>query len=60
MILGYKNSKHYLHRIYREGGQAALDGNDLCPYSLGTKENDWWWAGWTEGVLAKVSRGNKQ
>ena len=43
--------KHYLHKAYLIGFDAAIKKDDCCPYCCGTKENDWWWAGWMEGVL---------
>lgn len=44
--------KHWLHKAYLVGFDAGVKKNDECPYCCGTKEWEWWWAGWGEGVLA--------
>jgi hypothetical protein len=44
--------KHWLHKAYLIGFDAGVNKNDECPYCCGTKEWEWWWAGWGEGVIA--------
>lgn len=49
MKSGYANSKHWLHRAYERGFQAALNNDDHCPH-VGL-EKEWWEAGWSEACL---------
>tara|TARA_Y100000034_G_C6875031_1_gene400035 strand:+ start:1109 stop:1279 length:171 start_codon:yes stop_codon:yes gene_type:complete len=52
----YLNSSHYLHRAYRQG---YLSEDEDCPFACGTKEWSWWWDGWTEAAVEKISlKGN--
>lgn len=46
MSLPYANSKHYLHRAYRNGYIAYQNDDDDCPHVVGSREWEWWWAGW--------------
>lgn len=47
-------SKHYLHACYHAGYDAAIEQDEQCPHVPGTKENDWWWAGWSDGSMGSV------
>jgi hypothetical protein len=51
--MAYKGSTHYLHQVYRSGFCAGQRSEQFCPHVPGTKECDWWWAGWGEGVLER-------
>ena len=43
----YLTSKHYLHKAYTKGYWAK---DDNCPYCNSTREWEWWWAGWGDGI----------
>ena len=54
----YEGSKHYLHRAYLAGHEAAQnmpvgvsrnEEDAECPYCSGTPEYTWWW-----GMLKKL------
>lgn len=48
--MAYENSKHYLHRCYRNGFEACLDDDDFCPHAQNSPEYNWWHDGWNEAA----------
>lgn len=49
----YQGSKHWLHQAYHRGWKAGTQRDEYCPHVCGTKEWEWWWAGWGDGRCAK-------